>query len=307
VPSFEGPKALSEKNGKVQQKLNTTQNMGKTKSTKHFEKNHLKDALKRRKEGAKVKQRHQVKEKLKARKARDNEREDAEPAKPEKKDTTGEQFKNMSVDEFFQGGFEIPEELNPKKKSKKSKDAPTTTGKRKRTEAKEEEAGLDEDSSEDDVEDFPIGDSSGSDAESESDEEDYEKTLEALKTNDPKLYAQLQKENEALFNSNFKEVEELSEDEEEETPKKKRKTSKKSKPEPESEHSEDEVEGDGNEVTKAMVDKWEKAMAEQHSLRAMKEVVLAFRAAAHLNEEDGKQYKYSVSNPDGMMKCKSLI
>jgi nucleolar complex protein 2 len=277
--------------------------MGKTKSTKHFEKNHLKDALKRRKEGAKIKQRHQVKEKLKARKARDNEREDAEPPKPEKKDMSGEQFKNMSVDEFFQGGFEIPDEL-PKKKSKKSKDAPTATGKRKRTEAKEAASGDDNESSEDDVEEFPISDASASEAESESDEEDYEKTLEALKTNDPKLYAQLQKEDEALFNSNFKEVEELSEDEDEETPKKKRKTSKgKSKPEPESEDSEDEIEGDGNEVTKAMVDKWEKAMSEQHSLRAMKEVVLAFRAAAHLNEEDGKQYKYSVSNPDGMTSC----
>ena len=276
--------------------------MGKTKSTKHFEKNHLKDTLKRRKEGAKIKQRHQVKEKLKARKARDNEREDAEPTKPEKKDTNGEQFKNMSVDEFFQGGFEIPEELNPKKKSKKSKDALTTTGKRKRTEAKEEAGEDDDESSEDDVEEFPIGDVSGSDAESESDSEDYEKTLEALKINDPKLYAQLQKEDEALFNSNFNEVEDMSEDEEEETPKKKRKTSKdKSKAEPESEESEDEVEGDGNEVTKAMVDKWEKAMSEQHSLRAMKEVVLAFRAAAHLNEEDGKQYKYAVSNPDGMI------
>ncbi|KAE9988277.1 hypothetical protein EG328_011650 [Venturia inaequalis] len=270
--------------------------MGKTKSTKHFEKNLLKDTLKRRKEGAKIKQRHQVKEKLKARRARDNEREDAEPAKPEKKDTAGEQFKNMSVDEFFQGGFEVPEELNPKKKSKKSKDAPTTTGKRKRTEAKEETDSEDE-SSEDDVEEFPI-DASGSEADSESDEEDYEKTLEALKTNDPKLYAQLQKEDEALFNNDFKEVEDLSEAEEEETPKKKRKTSKKSKAEPEPEESEDELEGDGNEVSKAMVDKWDKAMADQHSLRAMKEVVLAFRAAAHLNEEDGKQYKYSVSNPD---------
>lgn len=272
--------------------------MGKTKSTKHFEKNLLKDTLKRRKEGAKIKQRHQIKEKLKARKARDNEREDAEPAKPERKDTAGEQFKNMSVDEFFQGGFEVPEELRPKKKSKKSKDAPTTTGKRKRTQAKEE-TGSGSESSGDDIEEFPV-DASGSEADSESDEEDYEKTLEALKTNDPKLYAQLQKEDEALFNSDFKEVEDLSEAEEEETLKKKRKTSKKSKIEPEAEESEEELEGDGNEVTKAMVDKWGRAMAEQHSLRAMKEVVLAFRAAAHLNEEDGKQYKYSVSNPDGM-------
>jgi len=54
-----------------------------------------------------------------------------------------------------------------------------------------------------------------------------------------------------------------------------------------------------NHITKAMVKKWSTAMVEQHSLRAMREVVLAFRAAAHLNEEDGKAYKYTISNADG--------
>jgi len=47
-----------------------------------------------------------------------------------------------------------------------------------------------------------------------------------------------------------------------------------------------------------MVTKWTKAMKEQHSLRAMRQVVLAFRAAAHVNEDDGKEYKYSISSPD---------
>jgi nucleolar complex protein 2 len=32
----------------------------------------------------------------------------------------------------------------------------------------------------------------------------------------------------------------------------------------------------------------------------MKEVALAFRAAAHLNDEEGKQYKYSMTDPEGM-------
>ena len=39
-------------------------------------------------------------------------------------------------------------------------------------------------------------------------------------------------------------------------------------------------------------------MTEQHSLRAMRQVVLAFRAAAHVNEDDGKEYKYTISSPD---------
>jgi nucleolar complex protein 2 len=65
--------------------------------------------------------------------------------------------------------------------------------------------------------------------------------------------------------------------------------------------SEDDADEANSELTKAMLSKWEKAMTGQKSLRAMREVVLAFRAAAHLNEETGKSYKYRVSNPEGVI------
>jgi nucleolar complex protein 2 len=40
-------------------------------------------------------------------------------------------------------------------------------------------------------------------------------------------------------------------------------------------------------------------MEANSSLRAMREVVLAFRTAAHLNDDEGKNYKYTISDPDG--------
>merc|ERR1712225_113094 len=146
---------------------NITMAKGTKKATRKFEKNHLKDTLEKRKAGAKIKQRNQVKAKRQARNAKD-----ADLAE---------------VDELSGS-----EDEQPKKKKKKSKNAPVE-------EVQEEQA------------------------------------------------------------------------------------------------SEEEAE-DASELTKEMVAKWTKAMKEQHSLRAMRQVVLAFRAAAHVNEDDGKEYKYSISN-----------
>ena len=65
------------------------------------------------------------------------------------------------------------------------------------------------------------------------------------------------------------------------------------------EETEDLIEGgDKVEITMATVKKWKDALTEQHSLRAMRQVVLAFRAAAYANEEEGKEFKYSIPNPE---------
>ena len=257
--------------------------MAQTKATKKFEKKHLKDTIQRRKEFAKIKQRHQLKEKKKAKKAREN---DGEAPAKDMSEASGKQFEHMTVDEFFQGGFEIPEEQGRKKNSK-SKDVPAKTGKRKRTTTEE-----DEDSDESpaaSVEAFPAA--GGTDSEGESDvgsEEGHMRQLEDLKTKDPEFYKLLEREDPDLLGG-FKEVDQLSEDEEQ--PKKKQKTEK-SKDEEESEDA-------SNELTMIKVSNWEEAMIEKKSLRSMREVIIAFRSAAHLNEESGKIYKYSVSNPDG--------
>ncbi|QSZ29558.1 hypothetical protein DSL72_004073 [Monilinia vaccinii-corymbosi] len=270
------------------------------KSTRKFEKNHLKDTLEKRKDGAKYKQRQQMKAKRSARNAKDAEflggKADGEEGSKPKPSAKEDAFGKMSVDDFFQGGFEVPEKLEKKSKAKKGGEK---LGKRKRTEPEEE---VDDESSDDSMGEAPVM----SDSEGGDDDDDDEgltgmskSAMDALAEKDPEFYKYL-KENdpEALDfedDSDFAEVDELSGDEDEQPQKKKQKKAKKAKNE-EVVEVEEEEEEDASEVTKAMVKKWNKSMTDQKSLRAMRQVVLAFRAAAHVNEDEGKEYKYSISD-----------
>lgn len=265
------------------------------KSTRKFEKNHLKDTLEKRKEGAKIKQRQQIKAKRQARNAKDAEflgknEEDNKTNGSAKEDPFGK----MSVDEFFQGGFDIPEKIG--KKSKPS--ATEKLGKRKRVELADED-----DSSEASFEEAPVLSDSEEDIGGEDGTGMSKGAMDALAQKDPEFYKFL-KENdpEALDfdeNADLAEVDGLSGSDAEEQPKKKKqKKSKKVVNEDEENDIPEEEAEDSSEVTKAMVVKWKKAMVGQHSLRAMRQVVLAFRAAAHVNEDEGKEYKYTISSPD---------
>lgn len=263
------------------------------KSTRKFEKNHLKDTLEKRKEGAKIKQRQQIKAKRQARNAKDAAflgESDKDGAKPQKNGVAKEDaFDNMNVDDFFQGGFEIPEMLA--KKPKKS--AAEKLGKRKRPEPEEEE----DDSSVGSFEEAPVLSDSEEGSEDEEETGMSKGAMDALAEKDPEFYKYL-KENdpEALEfdeDADLAEVDNLSESAADDEPK-----SKKQKKSKVVEEEEDDEVDDGAEVTKVMVAKWKKAMTEQHSLRAMRQVVLAFRAAAHVNEDDGKEYKYAISSPE---------
>ena len=268
------------------------------KSTRKFEKNHLKDTLEKRKAGAKIKQRQQVKFKKQARIAKDAEfsgQKDGEEEVKKPKTAKEDAFGKMSVDEFFQGGFEIPEMST--KKSKKT--VPDKLGKIKRSEPEEG----DDDSSEASVEEAPVL----SDSEDEGDEEDEtgmsKGAMDALAEKDPEFYKYLKENDPEALNFDedvdLAEVDGLSESEAEAQPKKKKqKKAKRVQVEEEEEEVEDDETEDLAEVTKAMVTKWTKAMMGQHSLRAMRQVVLAFRAAAHVNEDEGKVYKYTISSPD---------
>jgi nucleolar complex protein 2 len=270
------------------------------KSTRKFEKNHLKDTLEKRKEGAKIKQRQQIKAKRQARNAKDAEFVGKDKNGDAEAKTNGaakeDRFAQMNVDDFFQGGFEIPE-----KSGKKSKKSPVEKlGKRKRAEPEDEG---EDDSSEASFEEAPVL----SDSEDESGGEDEtgmsKDAMDALAEKDPEFYKFL-KENdpEALDfdeDADLAEVDALSGSDAEGKPKKKKqKKAKKVVVEDEEEEASDEGVDDSSEVTIAMVTKWKKAMVEKHSLRAMRQVVLAFRAAAHVNEDEGKEYKYTISSPD---------
>ncbi|KAJ4165110.1 hypothetical protein LMH87_006757 [Akanthomyces muscarius] len=262
------------------------------KATKKFESKHLQGVLDRRKVTAKIKQKHQIKDKLKQRKAKDAEfyGKDGKPrARGGPKDR---QVNDMSVDDFFKGGFEdiIDDD----------KDAKAKLGKRKRDEAKGDAEG---DASESDaVEAQPVA----SDSEDGADFDDAgmnQDAMDALAEKDPEFYKFL-KENDpdALDfddNADLAEVDELSageeSEEEEEQPKKKQKKAKNGAAE------EDEAEGESKELTTSIVAGWRTSMEENKSLRATRQVVLAFRCAAHLNEDDideDSQQKWTINSPE---------
>ena len=252
--------------------------MAQTKKTKKFEKHHLKDTLERRNNLKKTKQKQQLKAKKKARRVEENggQEEPEKPVQNGSKRKAEEAFKDMSVDDFFQGGFEIPE-LPKKKASKKQKPAPEQD---------------DDEESDVSFEREPVptgGDDSGSDSE---EDVDHEEQLAALAQNDPEFHKYLRENEPELLDANLDQVGELSDDEEPSS------KGKKKKKEASAFDSEDEVDGAGkNELTSAMVKKWRTALVEQHSLRTAREVVLAFRSAAYVSDEE-QDFKYSISNPE---------
>ncbi|KIW30974.1 uncharacterized protein PV07_02660 [Cladophialophora immunda] len=236
--------------------------MGKqTKATKKFEKNRLKDTIERRKEFAKVKQRHQLKAKKKQRAAQRSKEEDDDAQSDEEADDNGAEA--MNQDEFFRDAVDIP---GPETKTLKNKSV-----KRKR---------------EENVADQP------EDAESNGSEDEIEghKTqLAALAEKDPEFYKYLQENDAELLefdeDDDLAAVDDLSE---EEPPPKKQKTRDAQKDDPET----------PDDVTLSMVKKWKTSLTEQFSIRALRQVVLAFRAAAHADDEEDKVFKYNIASPE---------
>jgi len=52
-------------------------------------------------------------------------------------------------------------------------------------------------------------------------------------------------------------------------------------------------------LTKELVSKWQKALLAQRSLRALRKVLVAFRSAAHMNEED-QVLAWSINSSAGV-------
>ncbi|PVH94745.1 ribosome assembly protein-like protein Noc2 [Periconia macrospinosa] len=266
--------------------------MPPSKATKKFERNKLGDVLKKRKEVAKIKQRKQMDAKRKEKRARDNALADDVEASTKPK-TNGSKddaaFGDMSMDQFFQGGFQVPE-MN-KKHSTKPK-----TGKRKRTPV-EQDVDDDTDSDVDMADSAPAADDSGSEGASDDDIDTHKEQLAALADKDPEFYKYLKENDSELLDfaedADLDEIDALSASEDEGASRKKHKSDKKSR-----DDGDDEMDSGKNEVSKKLIKKWKASMEENMSLRAMREVVLAFRAAAHLNDETEKTYKYTITDPD---------
>ncbi|KAJ5332617.1 hypothetical protein MYU51_018873 [Penicillium brevicompactum] len=257
---------------------------GAKKSTKKFEKKHLGDVLERRRANAKVKQRHHLNDKRKEKNAAKQEAEAANNQKTPEELKKQNAFAEMNVDDFFAGGFDIPEETTKGKKANK-KDTTPKIGKRKRSEDKAQEDEASE----------PEGDDDDS-----SDVDDYDAhkdQLESLKEKDPEFYKYLKENDSELLEfgeqGDLSEVDALSESEAPEDDEPAKKKSKKSK---KAEAEEEEEDTKVDTLTIAMVKKWQKLMEEQNSIRALRQVVLAFRAAAYVNDPDAPDQKYTISD-----------
>nr|POE79942.1 nucleolar complex protein 2 [Quercus suber] len=258
--------------------------MGQTKATKKFEQRHLKDELERRKGLKLVKQKQQLKAKKKARRIEENGGEkvvEQNGAKPSKA-IASDAFKDMSVDDFFQGGFEIPELPKSKKSSKR---------KRNETETIDEDGDSDVSFQQEPV---PVDDA---DSDSDQDEDDYsghKDQLAALAENDPEFHKYLQENEPELLDASLAEIGDLSDSEAEDDEPRKKKQKKAT-----NDDGDTSIDDSGkNELDMATVKKWRLALTEQHSLRATKEVILAFRSAAHVSDEEDKDFKYSISSPE---------
>ncbi|KAI4216684.1 MAG: hypothetical protein LQ351_001173 [Letrouitia transgressa] len=249
------------------------------KATKKFEKSHLKDTLGRRKELAKVKQKQQVKAKRKARNVRDKARGSDEAVQELKAQPDGvKNLPEMSMDQFFEGGIDLP-------KLKKAKINSTQARKRKR------DQGIDSDTDSDTASNEEPSSFHKNDPVPDEEEgiEVHKKDLDALAEKDPEFYKYLQDNDAELLDfGDLADVDQLSEDS---SPQKKQKTGK-------GLNNVREKNDDQSEITMAMVEKWKNGMKDQHSLRAMRQVVLAFKAAAYLHSEDAEEHKYSISSPE---------
>jgi nucleolar complex protein 2 len=276
----------------------TLSTMPVSKATKKFEKNKLHDVIKSRKNVAKIKQKKQMDLKKKERKARDNAKADdveEDSKKSSSRAPKDDGFGAMSMDQFFEGGFQVPEIGANGTKPK--------TGKRKRTPVENGDAA----GSDSEMVDAAAGEEeSATDSDSGDDAEAHMGQLADLESKDPEFYKYLKNNDAELLDfaedADLAEIDALSASEDETTPRKKK---KKAAVEPESDDDDDAT--TGNEVTKKIIQKWKTSMLANSSLRAMREVVLAFRTAAHLNDDEGKIYKYTISDPDGMQNADSRM
>ena len=279
------------------------------KATKKFEKNHLRGTIERRKEFAKSKQRGQIRAKRKVRNASDRAKVSDDEAGPplkkaKTKDTeTRKPFGESNVDDFFEGGFELPQPKSRPKSKKRATENDVDKGEEEtiadvsRPLRKKSKNSTAEEDDEESGSSTPEDPGVFSEEEAGSGEEDgietHKEDLDALAQKDPDFYKYL-KENDAELldfgeDGDLEAIDQLSDEAE---------LSKKGKKGGNAAEASQEDMDDSLEVTAVMVKKWKTAMSEEHSLRAMRQVALAFRAAVYVNSDDPKKQRYSISGPD---------
>lgn len=233
------------------------------KATRKFEKNQLKATIDRRKEFAKVKQRHQQNEKRKQKAAQRSQTENDEKDSDEA--DSRDRKDDMNEDEYFQEALDIPlPETSKKSKSK--------AGKRKRDESVQETEPL----------------SASEDDQSDDEDDGHKDQLALLAEKDPEFYKYLQENDAELLDFDDDDLAEVDDLSEEEPATKKRKTK----------GAEPDGTGDPDDVTLDLVAKWKSSLTESFSIRTLRQLVLAFRAAAHADDDDNQTSKYNISGAE---------
>lgn len=237
--------------------------MAKTsKSTKKFQNKHLKHTIEHRREV----QKHNKKIALRKKGSGTG------PAEPKEKKSTKPIFDDMSVDEFFAGGFDVPK---PKKGTKVA-------------DALEDEA-LEEEPLEEESDDVNMEDQDEVSSEEE-DEEMMKQDMENLENKDPEFFKYLKENDKNLLDfEGVNPMDAISEDEDEEV---------------DDDDEEQQVEASEEksskrkqvEITQALVVKWDKSL-NKPTTKTIQNIVAGFKAAVYIHNSEDKKTRYTITDP----------
>ncbi|KAJ2834480.1 Nucleolar Complex 2 protein [Coemansia erecta] len=242
--------------------------MGKaTKATKRFNRKYLKDELERRRKNKKGQ------ELYKKRELKKSKRGDASG------DTDSDQDQATGIDEVDDLADFAASTLGRKENLSKfmEADPENDSDAGNSTDSEDMAALLQEDEDDDDGSDDDADLSSGETGETDEDEDEedvFKKELEAMKEKDPDFFKYMQQNDPA----SLKILEQNDEDSDEAD----------SDAEMEADESSDDV-ASGAEVTVKMLNQWEREIKKDHSIKALKKLLLAFYAASHMDSERNGQ------------------
>ncbi|GEQ67786.1 hypothetical protein JCM33374_g1451 [Metschnikowia sp. JCM 33374] len=254
--------------------------MGKaSKATKKFQNKHLKHTIEHRREVQKQNK------KMAQRRGKGN---GSGPAEPKEKKSTRPIFDDMSVDEFFEGGFEVP-------KAKKGANAGASEEGDEEVDDEDEEVDEDEDDEEDEEEDEEEEDDEEAEDASSSEEEDEEmmkKDMAALETKDPEFFNYLKNnEKELLDFEGVNPLDAMSEDESDESDEEDAAKTNTEKPE--------EPKRKKIDISKKLVAKWDQQLKGEPNAKTIQNVISAFKTVVYINSSDEKnETRYTFNDPD---------
>lgn len=238
-----------------------------SKQTKKFQNKHLKHTIEQRK---KV----QAQNKKIASRKKSGSSSSGESNVPKRADGKAKEvFEDMSVDDFFGGGFEVPKEKN---KNKNKQDT---------IEENEEE------------------DSSSE----EEDEEAMKENLKKLEADDPEFYKYLKdNDNDLLDFEAVNPLDAISDDEGDEDDDEEIEKEVPSDDDSEEEPTLGKVKGSKIEITKSLVKKWNQQL-DKPTPKITRNILIAFKAAVNIHNSDSEDYKFSITDPKAFSELMLLV